>query len=290
MRNPIRLFVILPLLALLIGCGGQPTTTNNKSGLPPIDPSGNWTITATDADGNSETFSTLFFQTGSTVTAVNFLAPDNPLPFHCEPWLATFTNGTVQNVNNFTGDVDASYAIDYPSNMTRTSSTWSFDTTLAPDGKSFTGTYSNMPSCAALAASGTLTGAEVPSVSGTWTGVIQSCDFNTQDGSCPVEQGTAQEPIVLMLSQNDSTGNVTGSFQVSGDSVLSTGTVGLGPEGVLSGLLMQVSLYDSDGNEVAVIGGFPQGGRGLTLQGQFTAILNVDSTEATYALTMTQGN
>jgi hypothetical protein len=65
---------------LLAGCGGGGTTQTTKGGSSQavVDPSGNWTMTATDAQGQHVAFAALFNQVGSTVTANSFTASNDP--------------------------------------------------------------------------------------------------------------------------------------------------------------------------------------------------------------------
>lgn len=267
---------LLCLAMIVSGCGnsGSPAPPPPKPGAP-IDPSGNWTMTATDAGGKSITFAALFAQTGSVVTANSFTAAGNPAPFACTPFTATVSNGSVQNVSNFTGTVT------FGGNF----GAFTFNTTLAADGKSFTGTYATMPGCSGVLASGTFTGAEVPTTSGTWTGTLQPCNYDQTTGICTLTGATS--PISASLTQNDSTGNVAGTYQVSGVAGFSSGSVAVVPPfDLLSGNFWQFTVSDISGNKATVCGGCTPGPNGvgtsgLDLKGNFTGLVSVQPVSAT---------
>src|SRR5690242_7974728 len=152
---------------LLAGCGGG---TSTPPGKPPIDPSGNWVMKFSDAGGNSFLLSALFSQAGSVVTALNVLAAGNPAPFSCVPFSATFANGSVLNVDQFSGDVNTSFGNIH------------FTSTLNAQGSHAAGTYTLTGSCWGVAPTGTFSADEVPSVSGTWNGTI-NCTSNCPAGA-----------------------------------------------------------------------------------------------------------
>jgi hypothetical protein len=261
---------LLCLALFLSACGnsGSPAQPAPKPGAP-IDPSGNWTMTAADTGNHSEMFSALFAQTGSVVTANSFLAPNNPVA--CTPFSATLSNGSVQNVSNFTGDVT------FGNNL----GGFTFNTTLAADGKSFTGTYANMPGCAGVLATGTFTGAEVPTTSGTWTGTLQPCNYDQTTGICTLVGVTS--PLSASLTQNDQTGSVNGTYTVSGVAGFSSGTISIVPPfDILSGTLWQFTVNDTTGSKATVCGGCTLGANGsglsgLDLKGDFAGLLTVGS-------------
>src|SRR5882724_5072425 len=87
----------------ICGCGSGSSNPGNTGGGAPIDPSGNWTMTATDGGNHSVKFAALFSQTGAVVISNSFSAAGNPAPFACVPFSANLSNGLVQNVSNFTG-------------------------------------------------------------------------------------------------------------------------------------------------------------------------------------------
>src|SRR5690242_17673131 len=163
---------------LLAGCGGG---TSTPPGKPPIDPSGNWVMKFSDAGGNSFLLSALFSQTGSVVTALNVLAAGNPAPFSCVPFSATFANGSVLNVDQFSGDVNTAFGNIH------------FTSTLNGPGTHSVGTYTLTGTCWAVAPSGTFTADEVPSMSGSWTGTV-NCVAN-----CPL--GQTSGTITASLTQ-----------------------------------------------------------------------------------------
>jgi hypothetical protein len=268
MRHSLRLFLILSLLALCIACGGRPSTINNN-GVPPVDPSGNWSLQISDSSGNTVFLSALFNQTGADVHAINLSTGDTTgSTFACQMNFAdaSMTSGLVSDGTHFTGIMNWSVG------------SWTFSTQLAPDGKSFTGTYSGLPACAGLESAGTFAGQEVPSISAAWTGTIQLCTFE-QDGSCPIVSGNPLESLTFVLAQDDATGAVTGSYEVNA-SGLSSGTVALREQDVLSGRLLQFSLLDSDGNRVAIVDGF------LDQQSGFSGVLVTTCCNTNYQLTM----
>ena len=57
---------IVVAVLFFLGCGGS-TPAPQKA--PPIDPSGNWSMTLSDSGGNSLLLSALLSQNGSVVTA-----------------------------------------------------------------------------------------------------------------------------------------------------------------------------------------------------------------------------
>jgi hypothetical protein len=264
---------LLPFLALLlVSCGNSgspaPTGGGTNGGQKVIDPSGNWTMTATDGGGKSVQFAALYNQVGADVTANSFTAAGNPAPFACVPFTAVLSNGLVQNVSNFTGTVT------FGNNF----GAFTFSATLAQDGKSFTGTYSNMPSCTGLLLSGTFIGAEVPTTTGSWTGTLTPCTVDQQAGTCTAIQGAAAGTFAASLTQNDSTGNVTGTYQVTGLPGLTTGTVSVNPPSdILSGLVWQFSMSDNSGTKGVANGNLNENGRfdGNAISGSAAFILSM---------------
>jgi hypothetical protein len=225
---------------IFTGCGSG-SGSNSMPGKP-IDPSGNWSMKLTDASNHQMLFSGLFSQTGSTVTALNILDAGNPAPFSCTGSMS-MSNGTVQNVDQFSGDVAGGWG------------TFHFASTLNAAGTHAGGTYTltagAQGNCANIASSGTFTGDEVPSVSGTWSGTV-SCASN-----CPV--GATSGTISATLTQNDSTGAVTGTYAVSGLPDISSGTFSTGQFDFLSGASWQDTVTDNNGNVYAIAGGPVQG-------------------------------
>jgi hypothetical protein len=270
---------------VMTGCGGGTTqTTKGGSSQAVVDPSGNWTMTATDAQGNKLGLAALFNQVGATVTANSFTPdPVNSSPavasdFACLPFSAALSNGTVQNVDQFSGQVAVSNR-----NTGAAFGTFTFSATLTQDGKSFTGTYSGMPACSAVAASGTFAGAEVPSTSGTWSGTIQPCTWDGQTGTCALF-GT-NSSFAAVLSQNDETGNVTGNYQVTNLAGFSTGTVAIiPPSDILSGLLWQFTMSDANGSKFVANGTL---GLERSFHGHLCGPCSTDTTGRYYALALT---
>ena len=103
-----------------------------------------------------------------------------------------------------------------------------------------------------LAASGTITGSEMPSMAGSWSGTLQQVDsFDTRN---PI--GSAL-PIVLSLKQDDASGIVTGSYTVQNSTSLSSGTVEMPhhlDQDILSGTFVQFETLDQNGNAGTVAG------------------------------------
>jgi hypothetical protein len=254
MKNVARIVLlsILVLTALAItACGGSTTTT--PGGKPPIDPSGNWAMKFSDASGNSFILSALFSQTGSVVTALNLLGVGNPAPFACVPFSATFANGQVLNVDQFSGNVNTAFG-----NI-------AFTSTLNTAGSHAAGTYTLTGNCWGVAPSGTFTADEIPSVSGSWTGTI-NCTLN-----CPA--GATTGTITSTLSQNDATGVVGGIYAVSGLPNISNGNISTGQSDVLSGSSWQGSAADVIGNSYVIAGGPFNGTPGLGLDRTFNGEL-----------------
>lgn len=238
----------LLLTLLFVACGGGKNSIGNSS-APPIDPSGNWTLTATDANGNVAGLSALLAQTGSTVTSNSFGVFNTAPSFACVPFTATLLNGTVQNVSAFSGQIEIKN-----SQTGSVYGTMSFAGPLTPDGSSFSGTYSNMPACAGIGTSGTFAGREVPSTSGTWSGTIQPCSYDQTTGVCTLTG--VSSTLSAVLTQDDSTGDVTGSYSVTNLAGFSSGNVAVVPtdEDVLSGLTWQFTMSDANGGKFIVNG------------------------------------
>lgn len=244
------LFKYLALIALSLafaGCGG--TSTATKSGKP-IDPSGNWSMKFTDTSNNSFLLSALFSQTGSVVTALNILAAGNPSPFSCVPFSATFANGEVLNVNQFSGDI-----------TTASFGSVHFSSTLNDAGTHASGTYTLSGNCWGVGTSGSFSADEIPSISGTWTGTV-NCTAN-----CPA--GATSGTISATLTQDDASGVVSGTYTISGLPNISSGTLSTKSSDVLSGASWQDSMTDQNGNTYVVAGGPLNGSAGLGLDRSF---------------------
>jgi hypothetical protein len=269
----IYLAVLCASMLMFPACGGGGSKMNGGgTNSKVIDPSGNWTMTAQDQQGRKVLFAALFNQVGSIVTANSFTATGNPSPFNCVPFQATLSNGLVQNVSNFTGVVNLTFDVNFPTDTNKTTGVFSFDTTLNQAGTSFSGTYSGMPACAAVAASGTITGDEVPPVDGNWTGTIQACAHDGQTGACPVSGATSA--ISFTLAQNDATGNVTGTYQVANLPGMSNGVVAVvPPSDLLSGLNLQATMTDLNGAKFILAGGPFNRQPGLGLDRTFKGLL-----------------
>jgi hypothetical protein len=160
--------------------------------------------------------------------------------------MANLENGLVQNGSNFTGQVVITHST--PTSLTPPDSefgTFSFDTALASDGFSFHGTYSGMPTCTHIGSTGSFSGVQVPSVTGTWSGTLQACTYNQITGVCFIFGSST--PISALLTQDDASGNVTGSYQTQ-TADLGTGTLAfMPPFDILSGIFLQSTLTSSEG-------------------------------------------
>lgn len=224
---------LLILTLGLVSCGGG-SGNLGKTNSAVVDPSGNWAMVASDSSSHSMKLAAMFNQIGSTVTANSLTASGNPSPFNCVPFSATFTNGTVQNVNQFSGTITAQFGA------------LNFTGSLDPAGTTFQGTYSGLTAnnCAGVATSGTFTAAEVPSASGSWTGTVVPCSYNQSTRVCT--NLTGQGSLSATLTQDDSTGNVTGSYTISGLSPFSAGTVSVdaADQDILSGTVWQFTMKD----------------------------------------------
>lgn len=252
----IAAFTLFASLFALTGCGASSKNGNNpQSPGAPIDPSGNWNLTYTDASNNKLSMSALFSQVGSVVSAAQVFAI-NPPPFNCVPFAATFANGTVQNVSDFSGDFQSQFGNIH------------FDSTLNPQGSHADGTYSLTGTCWGVAATGTFTADEVPNMTGSWSGTL-NCTANCLTGS-------TSGAVSMTLTQDNSTGAVTGTYTVTGLPTFSSGTVQGDQFSVLSGANWQDNMTDNDGNKFVISGG-PQGNPtdppGLGLDGSFNGII-----------------
>jgi hypothetical protein len=250
---------VLAVMAIACGCGGGGSSMTTSGGQKVIDPSGNWTMTAQDQQGNKLVLAALFNQVGAVVTANSFTAPNNP-NLTCNPLNLTFSNGLVANVSTFTGTLGGAFG------------SLAFTGTLNDAGTAVTGTYTiaNLNNCGGIGATGTFTGAEVPSVSGNWTGTLQPCTRNPTTGDCPITQGTASSAISFSLTQNDATGAVDGTYQVANLAGFSNGAVSISkntPQGTINGLLsgqsLQFAMGDVNGKNYLVANGLPNTGLGL---------------------------
>jgi hypothetical protein len=251
MKSTLILALVFSLV--IVGCGGG-SSTNPAGGKPPIDPSGNWAMKFSDSSNNSFIMSALFSQTGSVVTALNILIVGNPAPFACVPFSASFANGQVLNVDQFSGDVNTPFGNIH------------FSSTLNAPGTHAAGTYTLTGNCWTVSPTGTFSADEVPSVAGTWTGTV-TCTSN-----CPA--GSTTGTITATLTQNDQTGVVAGTYAISGLPGISSGNVSTGKFDVLSGLVLQVSFADNNGNTYVMAGGPGFLGPGLGLDRTFAGILN----------------
>lgn len=259
----VQLAVILMLALVLVACGGSGSGSSHNNGgsggpgagpgVAPIDPSGNWDMVVSDGS-NQAHFAALFNQVGAVVTANSFTAAGNVAPFNCVPFSATLANGNVTG-NNFTGNVTVHYAVNFPSDLTPTQSTFSFNTTVAADEKSISGSYASLPACTGVGASGTFTGTAIPSTTASWTGTITPCSYDSQTGVC-TDNGAATG-MTATLTEDDATGNVSGAYSVSqGLAGWQGGTiaVALADQDILSGFVWQFTLTDASNTKYVAHG------------------------------------
>lgn len=243
MKRLLTLFTVTFLPLLTIACGANPSSPGSSAGggnAKVVDPSGNWQIVATDSNGVTLRLSGLFFQTGSTVTAASMIPVGTTSPYNCTGGV-NFQNGTVQNTNQFSGTFAISPSV-----------ALNFTGTLNDVGTHFDGTYSGLSAgnCAGIGASGAFTGDEVPSISGNWTGTLAPCDWNSSTGVCTTN-GTPLQ-AAFTLTQNDQTGNTTGTYQVTSSTVFTSGTVALASGDFLSGTVWQFTMTDANNNKFMV--------------------------------------
>lgn len=270
----ISLFLILAVIfSLLMGCGSKNNNTVVTPGAKPIDPSGNWAMSFTDASNNKLLMSELFSQTGSVVTGLNLSAFGNPAPFSCVPFSGAFANGQVLNVSQFSGDINTSFGNIH------------FTSTLNDAGTHASGTYTLTGNCWGVAASGTFSADEIPSASGAWSGSI-ACTAN-----CPT--GSTSGAITATITQDDATGAVTGAYSVTGLPAFTTGTISGDQFAFLSGASWQDHLTDQDGNTFTVAGGpFSGTSAGLGLDRSFSGQIrlqqsnNPSISDSTYTISM----
>jgi hypothetical protein len=149
------------------------------------------------------------------------------------------TNGLVQNTNQFSGDLAGNFG------------TIHFSATLNDAGTHASGTYTVTPpqtgNCLGVALTGTFTGDEVPSMSGTWTGTV-TCTAN-----CPI--GSTTGNVTMNLTQNDATGAVTGSYTITGLPGFTTGNINPDQNNLLSGASIQQKFLDNNGTTYLLVGG-----------------------------------
>jgi hypothetical protein len=259
-----RLFGVLVSILILAGCGGG--TGGTGGGNPPptqqlVDPSGNWVLLASDAGGNQFALAGVLNLTpsvddsGGTVIANNLepieLPPgkvDGSIPplyscgveYYSSPGSLLLSSGLVQNDDNLTGEIS------FPGKL----GGFTLNATLAANAQSFTGTYANMPGCVGIAASGTLTGTQLTSVTGAWSGSLQPC--NSQGKECTPFQGTTAEPIDFTLRQNNATGTVSGTYLAGSlykdidEGTINGGALGQPPNNYLTGYAMQFHFTDNN--------------------------------------------
>lgn len=262
---PSRLFAIF-LISLITACGGGNSTPINNASNQAVDVSGNWTMTFTDASNNKVLMSAFLHQVGTTVNGLNLLAAGNAIPpFSCLPFSGTFANGALQNLDQFSGDIQTSFGNVH------------FAGTVNTQGTHAQGTYSLTGTCWGVAGSGTFSADQIPSVTGSWTGSI-NCMQNCPGGTSGLTSGI----ITASLTQDNSTGAVTGTYSVTGTLPgFSSGTVSTGPSDFMSGSSWQSTMTDKNGSIYVMEGGPFFGGAtfvgspGLLLDGRFLGVLGL---------------
>jgi hypothetical protein len=267
----------LAIALLTTGCGGGTSVSNPASPQgKPIDPSGNWRMTFTDSNNQVFLLSALFNQTGSIVTAVNISEVGNPATFQCASQAnISLANGTVQNINQFSGDLSGNFGSIH------------FTSTLNDAGTHASGTYTVTPgaggNCLGVALTGTFTADEIPSMTGNWTGTV-TCSSN-----CPTGVGSGN--FTASLTQDDATGSVNGTFALSGIPGFTTGTIATGKFDLLSGASWQDTMKDQNGNVIAFIAGGPLnsfGTAGLATDRSFHGIISDGTSgDPVYLVSMT---
>jgi hypothetical protein len=275
------------LFALVLSTCGQSGESQNGGQTPPPPPGpfGNWALAGTDASNNRVTLNAFFSQTGGAVIAHNVTAVGSRGSFACVPFSGFFSNGTIINGSNLIG------SFTFTNSSTGTIfGALQINVILAADGKSFSGTYAGMPSCSGIAAGGTLTGTQVPSMTGSWTGTLQPCTYSQQTGVCTLT-GTAGS-ITASLTQNDLAATVSGSYQVSNVSGFSSGTITVVPPfDLLSGQSLQLTMTDANGTKFTAAGGPCCGANTTGLGFDRSVMVNVfnfaNSATAAWLLSMT---
>jgi hypothetical protein len=244
MKHTFLCFLIIGLL-IAVGCGGNTNAkTNPVTGQKLVDPSGNWAMQFTDSSSNTFILSGLFSQTGAIVTGIHFSEAGETLTinFTCgvQPDIS-LANGLVQNVNQFSGTLAGNFG------------TIAFNSVLNDAGTHAAGTYTVTPgalgNCLGVALTGTFVADEVPSMTGNWSGTI------TCTAQCPI--GSINGTISMSLTQDDATGNITGSYTVSGLPGLSGGNLVPDPanDNILSGHSIQQRLQDNTAGVIFMVGG-----------------------------------
>jgi hypothetical protein len=146
----------------------------------------------------------------------------------------------LQSYDNLTGEISFPAAL----------GGFTFNATLASNGLSLTGTYANMPGCVGIGSSGTITGAQLASVTGAWSGSVQPC--NSGGKECTPVQGTTPEPIDFTLTQDNATATVSGNYLTGSlyrdidEGAISSGALGQFPNNYLAGYAMQFHSTDNN--------------------------------------------
>lgn len=263
-------FLVAPLVIALIGCGGSGSSSGSKSKL--VDPSGNWNMRFTSGVTLLQT-SGMMDQVGADVSEkfnITFINVGNtPTATACYPYATTLSNGLVQNVNQFSG----TYTI-----VAKTGEqiTVNFVGTLTPDGLSVAGTYTTTSGqtsgCFPVPSSGALAGEQVPSVTGSWTGTIQPCQWNQQTGTCPLTSGTSPTVFAMTVTQNDATATVSGTYNAVG---FGSGNISTGQFDLLSGNEWQFTLTDNS-SAVYTVAGAPFNNSGINGRNFTGAVMSSD--------------
>jgi hypothetical protein len=114
------------------------------------------------------------------------------------------------------------------------------------------------PSCFPAAQSGAFTGAQLPNVSGKWSGTIQPCNLDTQTGVCTITGQPAD--VAASLTQDNLRASVAATYTVMNSAAFTTGTISELPSGLFSGHTWRATWMDTNGARFTMNSQFGQGG------------------------------
>jgi hypothetical protein len=190
----------------------------------------------------------LVSQSSQSIGMANLVASASHAAASCFPYTVALTNANVSG-STFTG----SFVI---SSHSGERLTMHVNAAIATDGLTLTsGTYTLAgapPSCFPGSASGNFSGYQVPDVTGSWTGIIQPCDWNSQRRVC-TNRGFGAE-IDATLTQDDAAATVSGTYKVLGFPTFSSGTVNVLAGEIFSGQTLQARWTDNNGASFAMDG------------------------------------
>jgi len=234
-------FVLAILSALLIGegCGGSNSPVPGGSGGGPSGPpniSGNWEFTTNAAPNNPIYIGGALTSAGATVTATFQVWDLNPAP----------SSGCVieDGVGDvFTGSINDQNSISLSANLATVGSvtaTFSLSGSLSSDGQSMTGVFMLSVGSCGIETSGMLTGAIVPSISGSWSGSVTWPDGSSDTASGNITQ--SEKP------NSDGSYNITGNFTFGGGCVASATIL----NSEIWGAIAELTLVGNDGSQISV--------------------------------------